>query len=154
MYSDEIIFREKHYYPFHRGITHVETLYLTLLDYVLRNRMSSIEFIRLFVDYAYDSVVKPEILRDIEIKRKFIEYLKKEFKTRFSEKLGDVCPNFENGEPIEQCIKFLTIPDHLRKLYTNEEIRSGKAQQEIFRICYKILYIACMAILRDLKLIR
>ena len=140
-----------------RGRTHVETVYLTLLEHVLRNQLSPTDFYSYFISYIYRSVVVPEILRDKtgELDKHFRSLVDKAFKRKLGDKF-EITPDFVNTQrdPYDICIEFLLRPEVQQKLFTEEERRKGEHRGKAKNICNEILFEASMSFLRSLDLIR
>ncbi len=143
-----------HQERFIRGKTHVETVYLTLLDKVLTTPQHSWDlFLELFIDYVYKSVVIPEVIRDKtgQYGKLFRTLVERAF--RWKVRGLDTYPTFEGeGDPYEICVDFLS--KNMRKLFSEEAIRRGVANRAIASICREVIYTATMAFLQELKLIR
>jgi len=140
-----------------RGKTHVETVYLTLLDQTLARNLSWDKFLELFAYYVYRSFILPLIIRDSsgERERMFIIYLRRACEKILGDK-SEFCPDFESvrGDPYTICIQELSDPEKLKQLgYTPQDIRERRAYADVQHICREIVFQASMALLIDLKMI-
>jgi len=141
-----------------RGRTHVETVYMTLLEHVLSSKMGFMDFIKLFIDYVYRSVIKPLLVKNPSLNKHFKVYVERAFKLVYPiyirVNVDLVPPSFEKSDedPYIVCIRYLN--EQKKKLFHETAIRQGEADRTIDAICSEVIYTASMALLRDLGLIR
>ncbi len=140
-----------------RGKTHIETVYLTLLEQVLNRNMSWENFLDYFLYYVYRSFVLPIIITDGtgEREKMFITYLKKACERVLGDK-SEFCPEFSphRGDPYLVCVEELNSVEKLRELgFEDYQIRHREAQRKVEEWCKEMIYQASMGLLMQYKMI-